>query len=74
VSPDLQRLLEAFHQKLTCPRDEKPQRVATFERLLSDALARRPGTSREQLLNALQDRYRDFLAARRKYPTMPPRA
>ncbi len=48
MSPELERLLEALHEKLTCPPEEKPQRVATFERLLHDALSRRPGTSRDE--------------------------
>ncbi|MBI4025232.1 MAG: hypothetical protein HY360_09655 [Verrucomicrobia bacterium] len=43
MSPDLQRLLEALHEKLTCPPDEKPHRGATFERLLQDALTRQSG-------------------------------
>jgi hypothetical protein len=74
MSPELERLLAAFYEKLSCPPEEKPQRVATFERLLQDALARRPGTSREQLIEALQDRMRDFIRARRKPPSLPPRA
>jgi hypothetical protein len=32
MSPELQRLLEAYHEKLTCGLDEKQRRVATFER------------------------------------------
>jgi hypothetical protein len=74
MSPELERLLEALYEKLTCPPQEKPQRAATFERLLKDALARRPKTSREELLDALQGRYRHFLRARRKPPSMPPQA
>lgn len=74
MSPELEKLLAAFHEKLTCPSAEKPHRFATFERLLQDALARRPGTNREELLNALQERYREFLRSRRKPPTMPPAA
>jgi hypothetical protein len=47
MSPELERLLEALHEKLTCPSQEKAHRVATFERLLGDALARHhAGTSR----------------------------
>ena len=74
MSPELEKLLPAFHEKLTCPPEEKSHRFATFERLLKDALARRPGTSRDELLNALQDRYREFLRSRRKPPTIPPTA
>jgi DHA2 family multidrug resistance protein-like MFS transporter len=49
-------------------------RNATFERLLTDALAKRPGTDRDQLLDALRDRYRAFVKSRRKPPTVPPKA
>ncbi|MCI0628226.1 MAG: hypothetical protein L0387_42340 [Acidobacteria bacterium] len=70
----MERLLVALHEKLTCPSEEKPHRVATFERLLHDALERQPGISREQLLEALPVRYREFLRARRKPTTLPPKA
>ena len=73
-APQLERLLEAPHEKLTCPREEKTHRVATFERLLQDAFGRRPRTSRDELVNALQDRFREFCRARRKPPTLPPNA
>jgi hypothetical protein len=55
MSPELERLLEALYEKLTCPPEEKSHRVATFERLLQDVLARRPGTSRDELLNAFHE-------------------
>jgi len=74
MSSELEKLLDALHEKLTCPPEEKSHRFATFERLLKDALALRPGTSRDELLNALQDRYREFLRSRRKPPTIPPTA
>jgi len=74
MSPELERLLQALYEKRTCPPEEKPQRDANFERLLQDALARRRGTSRDQLLDALHDRYEEFRRARRKAPSMPPRA
>lgn len=74
MSPDLERLLQALYEKRTCPPEEKAHRNATFERLLQDALARRPGTSRDELLDALHDRYEDFRRARRQPPTIPPRA
>lgn len=74
MSPELERLLEALYEKLTCPPEEKPGRTATFEGLLQDALAQRPGTMREELLDALQDRFREFCRARRKASTVPPRA
>jgi hypothetical protein len=74
MSAELERLLTALYEKLTCPPEEKPHRVAAFERLVQDALAHRPGTSRDELLDALQDRYREFCRARRKPPTLPPGA
>ena len=74
MSPELERLVEALHEKLTCPPEEKFHRTATFERLLQDALARRPGASRDQFLDALQGRYRSFCRAQRKPPTVPPKA
>jgi hypothetical protein len=74
MSPELERLLAALYEKLTCPPEEKPHRVATFERLVQETLARRPGTSRDELLDALQDRYREFCRTRRKPPTLPPSA
>lgn len=74
MSPEIEKLLEAYYEKRTCPPGEKSHRAATFERLLTDALARRPGTSREALLDALQTRYPEFRRARRKPTTLPPQA
>jgi Uma2 family endonuclease len=48
MSPETERLLEAYHEKRTCPPAEKRQRVATFERLLAESLARKPGASRNE--------------------------
>lgn len=74
MSPELERLLEALHEKLTCPPEEKVHRTATFERLVQVTLARRPGTSRDELLDALRDRFREFCRSRRRPPTLPPKA
>jgi hypothetical protein len=74
MSPELERLLEALYEKRTCPPDEKHHRVATFERLLNDALGRLPNTSRESLLGAVETRYREFRRARRQPTTLPPKA
>ena len=52
MSPELEKLIEAYDAKRTCPPEEKPQYLATFERLLTDALSRQPGASREALLEA----------------------
>lgn len=74
MSPELEKLLQALYEKRTCPPEEKPHRDATFERLLQDALARRPRAARDELIEALHDRYEQFRRARRKPPTMPPKA
>ena len=55
MSPELEKLLEAYHAKLTCPPEEKFQRVAGFERLLHEAWANLPGTSRDALLESAQE-------------------
>jgi hypothetical protein len=60
VSPDLERLLEAYYEKRTASPYDKPQRTATFERLLADALTRKLGVTRDELLNALAERYAEF--------------
>ena len=66
MSPELERLLVAYHEKRTCRPEEKPQRSATFERRLAEALACKPGTSRDELLNALAERYAEFRRQRLK--------
>ena len=66
MSPELERLLAAYHEKRTCPPEDQPQRVATFERLLAEAAARKPGVSRDELLNALADRYAEYRRHRLK--------
>lgn len=74
MSPDLQRLLEAYYEKRTCPPGEKLRRAASFERLMNDALARQPGITRDALLEALELRYPEFRRARSKPTTLPPKA
>jgi hypothetical protein len=53
MSPELEKLLEAYDTKLNCAPEEKFRQIANFERLLADALARLPGTSRDALLEAI---------------------
>jgi hypothetical protein len=60
MSPELERLLAACHEKRTCPPEEKAHRTATFERLLGEAMARKPGVSRDEVLNAVAERYAEF--------------
>ena len=42
MSPELEQLLEAYYEKRTCPPDQKAERVAAFEALLIQVLARKP--------------------------------
>ena len=74
MSPELERLLEAYYEERTGSPVEKPERIVTLKRLLDEVLAHSPGTSRAALLEALQTRYRAFRCARRKTATLPPRA
>ncbi len=74
MSPELERLLAALYESDTCEPAERPQRVTSLQRLIADILARRPGLMRQRLLDALRARYVKYRHARRKPPTMPPRA
>ncbi|HRZ56519.1 MAG TPA: hypothetical protein P5525_13810 [Candidatus Paceibacterota bacterium] len=50
----------SYHEKRTCPPQEKAHRATTFERWLSEAMARKPGVSRDEFLSALAQRYAEF--------------
>ena len=74
MSPELEALLRADFERHNC---EPPDRVrchATFERLLQEALAKCPGTSREEFLEALRERVIEFRRAQRKISSLPPTA
>ena len=66
MSPELERLLEAYYEKRTCPREERAQRAATFRRLLAEAVSRKPGVSQDEILNALAERYGELRRQRIK--------
>jgi len=74
MSPELERLLAALYERDTCEPEDRIRCECTVRRLLEDALQRVPRTSRQQFLDALGDRYRQFVRARRKPPTLPPKA
>jgi hypothetical protein len=74
MSPELERLLEALYDRDTCEPELRYRYERTVRRLLDEALQRVPTATREQFLDALRDRYRQFLRARRKPPTLPPTA
>jgi len=52
MSPELEKLIEAYDAKLTCQPEEKPKCEGTFEQLLAEVLARRPSTGRDALMEA----------------------
>ncbi len=74
MSPELERLLAALYERDNCEPEHRGRCERTVRRLLEDALQRVPNASREQFLDALAERYRQFLRARRKPPTLPPTA
>ena len=74
MSPELERLLAALYERDTCEPADRPKWDATVRRLVQDALNLQPGTSQDEFMEALQDRYRRFRRARRKPSTLPPTA
>ena len=74
MSPELERLLAALYEYNTCEPVDLPKWEATVSRLVDDALQKKPGLSKDQLMEALRDRYREYCRTRRKPPTLPPTA
>jgi hypothetical protein len=74
MSPELERLLEALYERDTCEPADRPKWQVVVERLIVDALSKQPGVAQDQLLAAIHPRYIQFRRARRKPPTLPPKA
>jgi len=74
MSPELERLLAALYDRDTCEPDDRERCQRIVDRLLQDAMQRVPHASRQQFLEAISERYRQFVRARRKPPTLPPKA
>jgi hypothetical protein len=74
MSPELAALLRADFERHNCEPCGRVRCHATFERLLQDALAKSPGASREELLEALRSRAIEFRRAQRKISSLPPKA
>ena len=74
MSPDLERLLIALYERDTCEPEHRERFAKIVDRLLEDSMRRVPMTDRRKFLDALHDRYRQFLRARRRPPTLPPKA
>jgi hypothetical protein len=56
MSPELERLLTALYERDTCKPGQRAQREATFRRLVDDAMARKPGLTREEFMEAIHPR------------------
>lgn len=74
MSPELERLLNALWERDTAEPYERARWKATVERLIADACHQFPGLTREQFLDAIASRYQEFRRARRKPPSLPPKA
>jgi hypothetical protein len=74
MSPELERLLTALYDRDTCEPAHRERFEKNVARLLQDSMSRVPLVDRQKFLDALRDRYHQFLRARRKPPTLPPNA
>jgi len=72
VNPELERLLAAVFARDNASPAEFPQAQAEFERLLAPLMDRLSATGRAAFLRALQGRYRAYLKANERLPTLPP--
>lgn len=74
MSPELDQLLTALYERDTCEPERRARWSFTANRLIEDALARRPGLSRDEFMQAIQPRYIEFRRIERKPTTLPPSA
>ena len=74
MSPELEALLKADHERHYCEPRERARWQASYERLLADALIKVPGVSRDDFLKALQPRALEYRRAQRKNSSMPTKA
>jgi hypothetical protein len=74
MSPELEQLLAALYECSTCDPTDLPQWEATASRLIDDALRKKAGLTRDQLMEAVRERYREYCRVRRKPPSLPPKA
>ena len=70
----LERLLAAMFERDNAEPQDKPKWEATVRRLVADAIQKQPGVSHDEFMEAIQPRYHQLRRARKKPPTMPPRA
>ncbi|MBI4661298.1 MAG: hypothetical protein HY735_20950 [Verrucomicrobia bacterium] len=72
MSPELERLLAALVTRDNVSPEQFLQADAEVERLLQPILSRLSPTGRAEFLRALQKRYRAYLKASWRPPTLPP--
>jgi hypothetical protein len=74
VNPELERLLAALHARDNANPAQFPAAAAEVERLLAPILERLSPVGRAEFLRALQNRYRAYVKASQRPPTLPPSA
>ncbi len=73
---DLDRLLEALYEATAGEPRHRVRWMNTYRSLLQDALSKAPATRREDLLEAIRRRYREYKRQRRveQIPKLPRKA
>jgi len=74
VNPELEKLLAALAARDNALPGNFDAADAEFEKLLQPILLRLSSTGRGEFLRALQSRYRAWLKAAGRPPTLPPKA
>jgi hypothetical protein len=74
VNPELERLLAALQARDNASPRKFDAAAAEVEQLLAPILARLSPMGRTDFLRALQNRYRAFVKASQRPPTLPPSA
>jgi hypothetical protein len=74
MSPELERILAALWERDTCEPEQRQKWDATLRRLVDDARSKQPGLTYGEFMLTIEPRYREFRRARRKPPTLPPKA
>ena len=74
MNPELERLLKALAARDNATPEEFDEAYIEVERLLKPILERLSPTGRADFLRALQARYRAYLKATQRPPTLPPSA
>jgi hypothetical protein len=74
VNPELERLLAALQARDNASPTQFAAAAAEVERLLAPILERLSPMGRADFLRALQNRYRAYVKASQRPPTLPPSA